>query len=683
MIHRLDLRTQACRLLVNLLLTASGLSLHAEDPKPLSFDDIYRLDAVQDVTVLPDGKNAFYVRQWNERGRVWPRTSLWKVEGSAKDVRPCEDGEPDARRPVLSPDGKWLAFLSTRPLAAGSPVPPVPSWCDPATSIWLMPVAGGKPIPLAGSDQPYGRVPTDPFYGRVAFSPDGKQLAFVADDGKNVRSDAELAADVTVEREDQGEGYEGYRPLQIWVADLAPEPGQVAATRVRRLTSDNFWYGDPQWTLDGKSLIVHANRTKDRESVRFSINKNYDLWKLDVASGKLAPLTTGPGPDVSPRVSPDGKHLLSLTVPRKGPHADVYNLLVTDLGKESPRRRTVFEFHRDNVDLNSATGFPVFPLPDDAWLDDHTFYVDALAGCENKRLFFEMHESSGVARIDEPASFEQRRAAKKELSPPSNVFLKERLEAKESVVTWKGRDGLEMNGVLVAPHESLAKPPYKLVLLPHGGPHGRSGTGFNFAAHLFAAHGYAVFSPNYRGSTGYGKKFLDADRKDFGGGDADDILAGIEELVRKGTVDRERQFVYGTSYGGYLTCWLVGHTNQFRAAAPVNAVTDLSAMWGLTDIQSWTEWEFGGKPWEVPDLMRKHSPITYAGAVHTPTLVLHSDHDRRCPIAMGRMFYRSLERAGVETEMVIYHDERHGITQPRHLDDLYRRVLAWFEKHDQ
>lgn len=672
----------ACRLLSGILLLVSGTTSNAEDKKPLAVDDVYRMDAVQDLVTLPDGKTAFYVRQWNERGQKWPRQALWRVEGRAKEVRPCEEGEPDARKPVLSPDGKWLAFVSTRPLAGGSPVPPVPEWCDPATSIWLMPTAGGKAIPLAGSEQPYGRAPTDPFYARVAFSPDGKQLAFVADDGRDVRGDDELASDVTIVREDQGEGYEGYRPLQIWGADLLLEPSRVAASRVRRLTSDASWYGDPQWSLDGKSLIVHANRTKDRESVRFSINKNFELWKIDVASGKLTALTTGPGPDISPRVSPDGKHVLSLTVPRKGPHADVYNLLITGLGKESPRRRTVFEFHRDNVDLNSATGFPVFPLPDDPWLDEHTFYIDGLAGCENKRLFFEMHENSGVTRIEAPESFEKRRAARKELSPPSNVFLQDRLEAKESIVTWKGRDGLELDGVLLVPHESIAKAPFKVVVFPHGGPHGRSGMGFNFPAHLFAAHGYAVFLPNFRGSTGYGKKFLDADRKDFGGGDADDVLSGIDELVRKGTIDRDRQFVFGTSYGGYMTCWLIGHTKQFRAAAPVNAVTDLSAMWGLSDIQSWTEWEFGGKPWEVPDLMRKHSPITYVGDIRTPTLILHSDHDRRCPIAMGRMFYRSLERAGVETEMVVYHNERHGIAQPPHLEDLYRRVLAWFAKHD-
>jgi acylaminoacyl-peptidase len=130
------------------------------------------------------------------------------------------------------------------------------------------------------------------------------------------------------------------------------------------------------------------------------------------------------------------------------------------------------------------------------------------------------------------------------------------------------------------PPAAVAQPPYKLVLFPHGGPHSRSSLGFNFTAQIFAAHGYAVFEPNFRGSAGYGRKFLDADRHDFGGGDMRDIQSGIESLIAQGLVDRKRQFVYGVSYGGYMTCWLVGHTGQFRAAVAQNAVTDLNVMWG-------------------------------------------------------------------------------------------------------
>ena len=247
---------------------------------------------------------------------------------------------------------------------------------------------------------------------------------------------------------------------------------------------------------------------------------------------------------------------------------------------------------------------------------------------------------------------------------------------------WKSFDGLEIEGVLTLPPHLLPGPPYKLLLLPHGGPHSRATGGGGFDVQFFATRGFAVFQPNFRGSTGYGLKFLDADRNDFGGGDMRDILTGIEHLVQRGIVDARRQFVYGVSYGGFMTSWLVGQTQQFRAAVAQNAVTDLNAMWHLSDLPSWTDWDLSGRPWEVAARFREHSPLTHAPKVRTPTLILHSMNDRRCPVAMGVMFHRALKTVGVETGLVLYSDEGHGIKQLPHREDVLRRVLEWFEKHD-
>src|SRR5260370_29852504 len=157
-------------------------------------------------------------------------------------------------------------------------------------------------------------------------------MVLVAEDGKEPRSELERAAKVFKVRLDQGEGYTGYGPAQLWVAHLAM-PDKSAAGRIDRLTRDNVWYGDPQWSPDGRFLVVHANRTADRESVRYSINKNFALWAVDARSGALRQLTTGPGPEVSPRFAPDGKRLLCLSIPRKGSHRDVFNLAVVTLGE--------------------------------------------------------------------------------------------------------------------------------------------------------------------------------------------------------------------------------------------------------------------------------------------------------------------------------------------------------------
>jgi dipeptidyl aminopeptidase/acylaminoacyl peptidase len=557
----------------------------------------------------------------------------------------------------------------------------VPLESEPAADVWLISVDGGQAVPLAGPEKPYGRVFHDGFYGRVAFAPDGKRLVFVADDGQDPRTPEEVVADVEVVRPDQGEGYTGYRPAQVWVAHLDAAPGKFAASRIERLTDDDVWYGDPQWSPDGRTVVVHANRTDDRESVRFSINKNFDLWAIDVETKKLRQLTSGPGPEVSPRFSPDGKRIACLSIPRKGSHMDVFNLAVVTLGDGGPRTEVLFDHHGPGDRPHPP---PSFPLPDECWHNaDHLVYAAAVgARTQTVRVNLETRQEVPLpAREDDPAVRRARLEVK--MTPPVGSFLGERLLGESRAMTWDNGEGQKVEGVLTLPPEGVAQPPYKMILYPHGGPHGRSSQEFNFPVQVFAANGYAVFQPNFRGSGGYGQKFIDADRGDFGGGDMRDILSGVDALMKQKLVDPERQFVYGTSYGGFLTCWLVGHTNQFRAAVAQNAVTDLNAMWGLSDLQSWTQWEFGGRPWEVPGAMRQHSPLTYAADVRTPTLILHAREDRRCPLAMGRMFYQALLARKVPTQMVVYPNEGHGIKQPRHQEDVLRRTLAWFAEYDK
>jgi dipeptidyl aminopeptidase/acylaminoacyl peptidase len=657
------------------------------EKKPLAVEDLYLFDAPRDAALSPDGKSLVYVRQWIDAKTKTERYSLWRVDDDPKSAKSMEKDESDARAPVFSPDGKWVAFLSTRKRPDGwKQTPPVPLQSDPALDVWLVSAAGGDAIPLAGKDKPYGRVFNDGFYGRLAFSPDSTKLAFVADDGKDPRTAAEKTNGVRVVRDDQGEGYTGWGPAQVWVAHLDAKPGTSAATKIDRITSDDVWYGDPNWSPNGKTLAVHANRTTDRESARFSINKNFDIWLIDLETKKLTQLTTGPGPDVSPRFSPDGSKIAFLSVPRKGTHRDESNLAVIDLAGEKPAVRVLFDHHDTAKD---ATGYPrpMFPLPVECWENDNAHLIcTAEAGAANELVRVDattgrggMYMFKGGPEAKSPGERVMRRG---HLTPPGNAFLNERLVADQKVVAWKS-DEFTIEGLLTLPPRGVAKPPYKLVVHPHGGPHGRPTPGFDFTVQVFAAKGYAVLQPNFRGSTGYGQKFIDADHGDFGGGDMRDVMAGVDKLVADGVADKDRLFVYGVSYGGFMTSWLVGHTDRFRAAVPQNAVTDLNMMWSLSDLQSWTEWEFGGKPWEQPEKYRKHSPLTYADKVKTPTLILHARDDRRCPLPMAQAFHKALAARGVPTGLVIYPDEGHGIKQPRHREDVLRRVLEWFEKYDK
>jgi dipeptidyl aminopeptidase/acylaminoacyl peptidase len=252
---------------------------------------------------------------------------------------------------------------------------------------------------------------------------------------------------------------------------------------------------------------------------------------------------------------------------------------------------------------------------------------------------------AGVPRAGDLASFAGRTVRRGQLTPPGDRYLRERLIAENRVVTWEN-EGQKLEAIVTIPPPGVASAPYKILVYPHGGPHGRSTLGFNLFTQIFAARGYLVFEPNFRGSAGYGQKFIDADRRDFGGGDMRDILSGVDHLVRQKLADPERQFVYGSSYGGFMTSWLVGHTKQFKAAAMQNAVTDLNAMWGLSDLQSWTEWEFRRPSLGNARAHAQAQPDRLHRPGRTPTLVLHAREDRRCPLPMGLMFYRSLERAG-------------------------------------
>lgn len=660
----------------------------AAEKTPLTVDDLYRQESITDFTVSPRGDEAVYVRNWYDASQPGRRTALWRVDGETGRAEPLEAGEPDGRMPVYSPDGASLAFVSDRERIDSETAfaPAIPPYSDPSGSLYIANRKDGGLVvlPLSGGAE---AMLTDGFYGRIAFASNGDNLVYVASTPWVRRRTVEHG--VILPHEDQGEGYEGYPAARLALVDFSGKRSPY--------TMDFRWYGDPQWMPDSRGLIFHSNRSDDQESVRYSINKNFDLWRVGVEGTNFEErrdkLTTNPGPDVSPRVSPDGKHVLYLSVPRNGPHMDVFNLCVLALDEEGAKPKVLINAHDAERDDDGTPPFqPTFPLRDDSWIDEEHVRVRGVRGLTTETMVF--HIGGPDVPISAAAKPEPEPPANNKLKPPAtNAWLAERYRAREEVVRWKSFDGLGIEGILTLPPEELKQyvKPYPMIVYPHGGPHSASKPGFNFTAHLFAAHGYAVFQPNFRGTYGYGRKFLDAARFDMGGSDMQDILTGVDMLIERGDVDAERQYLYGISYGGYSTCRLVTLTDRFRAACAQNAVTDLHAMWHLSDLQSWTEWEFGGKPWETVEhegrkidvgaLMRDRSPTTHAHKVKTPTLLLHSDHDRRCPLAMGQMFYRALKENGCETELVIYKDERHGMWRVKHQADALRRTLAWFEAH--
>jgi dipeptidyl aminopeptidase/acylaminoacyl peptidase len=249
------------------------------------------------------------------------------------------------------------------------------------------------------------------------------------------------------------------------------------------------------------------------------------------------------------------------------------------------------------------------------------------------------------------------------------------------LVRWRSRDGMEIEGIVVKPAEFQSGRKYPLVVRPHGGPHGVIRQNFNAEYQVFASHGYVVFAPNFRGSRAYGQAFIDGDRGNLGGGDYLDLMSGVDHLIGEGYVDPERLTITGTSYGGFMTTWTVGHTDRFKAAVAGAPVVNAQSMFGTTDIPRWVVWEYLGYPWERPDLIRTYSPISYVQNVTTPTMIWHGEDDIRVPLSQGLEFYNSLRMLGVPTEMVIYPGEQHGLDRPIHQIDQIQRTLDWFARY--
>jgi dipeptidyl aminopeptidase/acylaminoacyl peptidase len=246
-------------------------------------------------------------------------------------------------------------------------------------------------------------------------------------------------------------------------------------------------------------------------------------------------------------------------------------------------------------------------------------------------------------------------------------------------VKYRSADGTEIEAALLQPSAPGAKP-YPAVILVHGGPTGRWTDTFEPWGQLLAARGYAVLYPNVRGSTGYGERFVEMNRADWGGGDFGDVMAGADWLVGRGIADPNRLGIGGWSYGGYMAAWAVTQTTRFKAAVSGAPVIDMASEFGTEDGSAYDEW-FYGTPYEKPDGFIRSSPMTFVKNVKTPTLLLQGEDDTTDPIGQSQQFYHGLKRYGVESDLVLYPREPHGLREEKHLIDRLTRILAWYDKY--
>jgi len=570
------------------------------------------------------------------------------TDGSAAP-RAVTGSEHNNVAPRWSPDGATLAFLSDR-VKRGE------------AQLHRVAASGGEPVRLTE------------LLGGVAnpvWRPDGRAIAFTAR-RRALAAEDEPKSDVKVWSEQ-------WRPHAVAVV-----PAYGGAPVVLGPAAGHVWAF--AFSPDGAEIVAAVSPSEDLAATHGNVRLL--RWRMDGA-GDEQELLSGLGMGVSQLAwSADGKRMLVVASQLPDPsHARIFIIDAADNAvrplDDDDTTPTWAGWQGDHLIVNRVAGQlslvarggqpaagSELSTPPGGWIDsvgvadetiaftcalpDHPAEVFALRGDDVARSVTDLNPQLAEVRL---APMEQ--------------------------ISWQAADGMKIEGWLLLPPERKGNAPLPLIVQIHGGPAGvsspRSGMGAHNWGQALAARGYAVLLPNPRGSTGRGAAFTRANRYDFGGGDSQDIMAGVDYLIAEGIADPDRLGVCGWSYGGFMTAWVVGHTDRFKAAVAGAPPTNWVSKIGTTDIGPANAWNIGLVHQE-PDQVWERSPIRYVGKVKTPTLLVGGDADKRVPITQAQEFHWGLKGAGVETELVIYPRQKHGFHERAHQLDLAQRVCDWFDR---
>jgi len=635
----------------------------------LTVDDVLAIQDVHDPQVSPDGKwIAFVVDVYDKKADDWNSDIFMVPFGGGEPIR-LSASEKDDTSPRWSPDNKWLAFKSKR---------------GKKEQVYLLNRNGGDAIQL-----------TDVKQGVEDFSwsPDSKKLALVIKDpdpDANYDEDTKDKTEKPIVITRLQFLYDEYGFLKelykhIYTIDLETKA-------IKQITSGpnddagpvwSSYLSTPQWSPDGKQILFVSNRTKNPDS-----NRNLDLFVVPADGGVPKQLTTNPGTDENPFWSPDGKYIAYQTVVK--PEMLWYEMnqaaMIPATGgdpkfltKELDRNTWQYTFSADSKRIYFI-------------LEDHgtqTLASISTAGTDlNKDLTGEKAVADysigpeGIALLtghhdlpNEVFTFESgktRQASKINAAALAPIQL-----GKVERVEFNSKDGTGVEGFVTKPPDFNASKKYPLILWIHGGPTSQYFEEFGFQSQLFAANGYVVLRVNPRGSTGYGETFCKAIFADWGNVDYEDVMAGVDHLIKLGYVDENRMGVGGWSYGGMLTDHVITKTQRFQAA--ISGASELNYLmdYGVDHYQN--EWEIElGLPWEKPEAYTKISPFFKIKNVTTPTLVLCGKDDVNVPLVNSEQLYQALKRLGVDTMLIVYPGEPHTFYTPSYHQDRYERYLAWY-----
>ncbi|HEX2883031.1 MAG TPA: S9 family peptidase [Candidatus Limnocylindria bacterium] len=688
----------------------------ARAPRP---EDLYDLRVPGDVQLSPDGRNvAFTVKAVAPRKDGY-RSALWvAASDGSTPPRQLTIGSKNDTQPRWSPDGRTIAFLSDRSavLQAGGGGPKPDDAEAPkegGTQVWLLPFADG------GEARQLTDLPKD--VEGLAWSPDGRRLAVVSGaestepekkpqrkPGDPPEPDTRLID--TLQYQFNGAGFVHDKFRRLWLVDVESGTAEL-------LTRGNHHDSDPRWSPDGRTIAFVSDRHPNAD-----LGWRTDIYLVDVRNREVRQLSPGSGRQSwgSPAWSPDGAWIAAIGTRdwKRGVlrQASVWRIRVRDGREEDLTGAADLEAAAGmNSDLFGGGELRPYWMADGRWIVfaapvDGSFELWRVEpeGGRIERLTEDRHYLSRADVVALPRGGARVAAVRATATEPPDVVVADlpagRLGAKPleprrltdlmgtawrdirlvaPVERWHEVDGRRIQGWFYPAPGSTKANPAPAVVEIHGGPATLYGWSLIWEWQVLAGGGISVYACNPRGSQGYGQAFLTANVQDWGDGPMRDVLGGLDALIADGLVDPERTGVTGGSYGGYLTSWIVGHTDRFKAAVTCRSVNDMVSQMLSGDIGGPTFglYEYGVQPWDDWDLYRRHSPLTYAPKVTTPLLIQHAEKDLRCTITQAEELFAVLRSLRRTVRLMRVPDESHELTRSgtpfRRVDNL-RLIDEWF-----
>ncbi len=617
--------------------------------------------AVGGVELSPDGSRVAYtVREAIMEGEKSEYlTHIWMaaVDGSF-DIQ-YTHGELTSSNPQFSPNGEYLAFTSSR---SGD------------NQIWRMRVLGGEAEQVTKAD---------PGVGTYQWSPDGTRFAYTMRD-----PDTEEEKEAKKEKSHVTFVDQNWHYTHLYVLDLGTDKPMA-----KRLTSGEFTVTGFDWSPDGRSIVFSHKRTpavNDSET---------DISVVPADSGAITTLVSRPGSDGSPQYSPNGMVVAFASDGGQPEPVGLSDVWIVAASGGEPRKLAETPDRSAGLIGWSGDGSSVY-VTEAVHTSRHLLELPANGG--NARIV--TREDGVYGSYDFNADGSSIAFTYQNTTTPADVYVASTSNmgmrkvtnvhaavprptmGRTELLTWESFDGRRIEGLLTYPVDYQEGRRYPLILNVHGGPAGVYTQSFTgnpgiYMIQYFAQEGYAVLRPNPRGSTGYGKDFRYANVRDWGYGDYEDLVRGVDHVIDLGVAHPDSLLLMGWSYGGYMTSFAVTKTDRFKAASMGAGLPNLVSMVTTTDIPDYLVGHLGGELWDNYETYEKHSAMYRIANVTTPTQVIHGENDNRVPLRQGQEFYVALKRRGIPTEMIILPRTPHGPREPKLLMGVSDHILKWFEKY--